>query len=60
MNVSDLLKFLKKEGWIKKKQKGSHLQLVHPNKKGKITVPVHAGDIPKGTLKSILKQAGLK
>ncbi len=60
MSVSDLLKFLKKEGWVKKKQKGSHLQLDHPNKKGKITVPVHAGDIPKGTLKSILKKAGLK
>ena len=29
-------------------------------KKGKVTVPKHKGDIPKGTVNSILKQAGLK
>ena len=46
--------------WYEKDQKGSHLQLVHPKKKGKVTVPVHSGDIPKGTLNSILRQAGLK
>jgi predicted RNA binding protein YcfA (HicA-like mRNA interferase family) len=34
--------------------------LVHPVKKRKITIPVHGGDIPKGTLNAILKQAGLK
>ncbi|HLG38220.1 MAG TPA: type II toxin-antitoxin system HicA family toxin [Chitinophagaceae bacterium] len=54
------MKLLKKDGWYKKDQKGSHLQLEHPIKKGKVTVPVHSGDIPKGTLNSILKQAGLK
>jgi predicted RNA binding protein YcfA (HicA-like mRNA interferase family) len=35
------------DGWIEIDQKGSHLQLVHPQKSGKVTVPVHAGDIPK-------------
>lgn len=29
-------------------------------KVGKVTVPNHSGDIPKGTANSILKQAGLK
>jgi predicted RNA binding protein YcfA (HicA-like mRNA interferase family) len=60
MTVREVLKVLKSDGWIEKSQKGSHLQLEHPTKKGKVTVPVHGGDIPKGTLKSILKQAGLK
>ena len=60
MSVRELLKVLKQDGWIKKAQKGSHLQLDHPVKKGKVTVPVHGGDIPKGTLNAILKQAGLK
>jgi len=60
MTVRALLKLLKEDGWQKKEQKGSHLQLIHPVKKGKITVPVHRGDIPKGTLYAILKQAGLK
>jgi predicted RNA binding protein YcfA (HicA-like mRNA interferase family) len=60
MKVKDLMKKLNEDGWVKKEQKGSHLQLVHPFKKGKITIPVHGGDIPKGTLHAIMKQAGLK
>ena len=43
-----------------RKRKGSHLQLVHNVKKGKVTIPIHSGDIKPGTLNSILKQAGLK
>ncbi len=60
MKVNELLKLLREDGWIKKNQKGSHLQLIHPEKTGKVTVPIHGGDVPIGTLKSILKQAGLK
>lgn len=60
VKVRELLKLLKEDGWQEKAQKGSHLQLEHASKKGKVTVPVHGGDIPKGTLNSILKQAGLK
>lgn len=60
MKAREIIKLLKKDGWEEKTQKGSHLQLVHPTRKGKITIPVHGGDIPKGTLNSILKQAGLK
>jgi len=40
--------------------KGSHFQLKHPEKQGKITIPMHGGDLKPGTLNSILKQAGLK
>ncbi|HEY5326531.1 MAG TPA: type II toxin-antitoxin system HicA family toxin [Mucilaginibacter sp.] len=60
MKVKELLKLLKDDGWMEKEQKGSHLQMVNSNKPGKVTVPVHKGDIPKGTLNAILKQAGLK
>lgn len=60
MDVATLRKILYADGWTKKAQHGSHLQLVHPTKKGKVTLPIHNGDIPKGTLHSILKQAGLK
>ena len=60
MKVKELLKLLNQDGWQEKDQKGSHLQLIHPNKTGKVTVPVHGGDIPQGTLNAILKQAGLK
>lgn len=60
MTAKELIQLLKKNGWYEKSQKGSHLQLWHPDKKGKVTIPVHSGDIPKGTLNSILKQAGIK
>ena len=60
MKVTELLKVLSSDGWVEKTQKGSHKQMIHPFKKNKITVPIHNGDIPKGTLNAILKQAGLK
>jgi len=60
MKFKEMLKLLKEDGWEEKSQKGSHLQLVHTSKPGKVTLPAHGGDIPKGTLNSILKQAGLK
>ena len=60
MKVKELLKILKDDGWRVKTQKGSHQQMIHQEKPGKVTVPIHGGDIPIGTLNSILKQAGLK
>ncbi len=61
MNAREILKILHQDGWEVKDQNGSHIQLVHPSKKGKVTVPAHGSkDITKGTLNSILKQAGLK
>jgi predicted RNA binding protein YcfA (HicA-like mRNA interferase family) len=62
MTVREVLKILYKDGWkeIESRAKGSHIQLKHPTKTGKVTVPDHKGDIASGTLNSILKQAGLK
>lgn len=60
MKIIELRRILREDGWFEKEQKGSHLQMIHPTKIGKVTVPVHGGDIPKGTLNAILKQAGLK
>lgn len=48
------------DGWMLKNQVGSHRHYIHPNKPGKVTIPFHGKDIPKGTENSILKQAGLK
>lgn len=60
MKVKELLRLLHEDGWKVKTQKGSHQQLIHPVKPGKVTVPIHGGDVPIGILNSILKQAGLK
>jgi predicted RNA binding protein YcfA (HicA-like mRNA interferase family) len=61
MTARDVLKILHQDGWYDVDQDGSHVQLKHPTKPGKVTVPKHSKkDIPPGTLNSILKQAGLK
>jgi predicted RNA binding protein YcfA (HicA-like mRNA interferase family) len=60
MKSKEVIALLRQDGWVLKTQKGSHMQFVHPKKKGKVTVANHKGDLPPGTLNSILKQAGLK
>ncbi len=61
MTAREILKKLRKDGWYEVDQDGSHLQLKHPTKPGKVTIPLHSGkDIAPGTLNNILKQAGLK
>lgn len=59
--VRDILKMLEEDGWVLVRTKGSHRQFKHPSKPGTVTVSGKASlDIPRGTLNSILKQAGLK
>jgi predicted RNA binding protein YcfA (HicA-like mRNA interferase family) len=61
MTAREILKILYQDGWYDVDQDGSHLQLKHPTKPGKVTVTIHGKkDIPPGTLNNILKQAGLK
>ena len=58
---SDVIRGLKKAGFVFDRQgKGSHEIWYNPVTKRRTTVPNHPGvDIPKGTLKAILKEAGL-
>lgn len=60
MTVREVKRLIEADGWVYKTTRGSHDQYVHPTKPGKVTIPNHGGDIPAGTLNSILKQAGLK
>jgi len=60
MTAREVLKMLRKDGWFQVSQCGSHIQMKHPKKPGKVSVPNHKGDIAKGTLHSILSQAGLE
>jgi len=61
MKVRDLLKLIENDGWYQVTQRGSHRQFKHPQKPGRVTVAGHSSqEIDKGTLNSILKQAGLK
>jgi len=61
MKVRDVIRRLIDDGWIRVAQKGSHQQFRHPRKPGKVTVPGHlSDDLPIGTYRSILRQAGLE
>lgn len=61
MKVRDIIKLIEVDGWNFDRMKGSHKQFKHPTKKGLVTVAGNRGDdVLKGTLNSILKQAGLK
>ena len=60
MTAKEMLKILHKDGWFVYEQNGSHIQLKHSVKKGRVTVPNHKGDLKKSTVHSIYKQAGLK
>ena len=61
MKVRDLLRLLGCDGWFVVHHRGSHRQLKHPTKTGRVTVAGHLTDtLPSGTLNSILKQAALR
>ena len=61
MKVRDLIKKVEEEGWRYMYSVGSHKHFKHPTLAGKVTIPGHPGDdVTPGTLRSVLKQAGLK
>ena len=55
----DLIKKFAKAGYVVDRQKGSHVILYHPTQSKRLTIPQHIRELPKGTLLSIIKQAGL-
>jgi predicted RNA binding protein YcfA (HicA-like mRNA interferase family) len=61
VKVSEVLRLLNDDGWYLVATRGSHRQLKHRSKPGRVTVPGKpSDDLAAGTLNSILKQAGLK
>ena len=60
MDSRELLRVLKDDGWEVVATKGSHHQLKHPIKKGRVTLPHPKKDLPIGTIRSIKRQAGLE
>jgi predicted RNA binding protein YcfA (HicA-like mRNA interferase family) len=56
----ELIRRLQIDGWQCVRVSGSHHQFRHPTKKGTVTVPHPRKDLKRGTLKAILKAAGLR
>jgi predicted RNA binding protein YcfA (HicA-like mRNA interferase family) len=61
MKVREAIRLIEQDGWYLARTRGSHRQFKHPYKIGLVTIAGHPSiDIPRGTLNSIRKQAGLK
>ncbi len=60
LTPDDVIKILLQNGFEFDHQTGSHKVYYNLQTKRRVTVPYHKRDLPKGTLLSILKQAGLK
>jgi predicted RNA binding protein YcfA (HicA-like mRNA interferase family) len=56
---NDVIRALNRAGFYPDHSTGSHRYFRHPMKSGIVTVPFHRKDLKRGTLKSILEQAGL-
>jgi len=60
IRCEELVRILKKAGFIEKRQKGSHLTMWRESDKRRVTIPVHPGrEVPIGTLRSILRDANI-
>lgn len=61
MKVREVLRLLGEDGWKVVTMRGSHRQLKHPTKSGRVTVAGKpSDDLHPKTAASILRQAGLR
>jgi predicted RNA binding protein YcfA (HicA-like mRNA interferase family) len=61
MKIREVIRMVEADGWYLARTRGSHRHFKHPTKPGIVTIAGHPGiDIPRGTLNSVLKQAGLR
>jgi len=59
MKSRDLIRMIEDDGWELVRVKGSHHQFKHPTKPGLVTIPHPKKELPRGTVTSIKRQAGL-
>jgi len=56
----EIIRRLKQAGFeFDRQAKGSHEIWWNPKTRARTTIPNHSGDMPEGTLKAILTQAGV-
>ncbi len=60
MDSRQVIKRIIDAGWHEVSQSGSHKQFKHPKKLGRVTIPHPKKDLPKKTLRSIERQAGIR
>jgi len=59
LSARKLAAALKRAGFERDRQKGSHLTMRHPERGSRVVIPMHPGDMAVGLVHDILAQAGL-
>lgn len=60
LTVGEAIKLIEADGWELSRVRGSHRQYVHHGKPGVVTISGKLSrDLPVGTARSILEQAGV-
>jgi predicted RNA binding protein YcfA (HicA-like mRNA interferase family) len=59
LTARQVVQALRRAGFVADRQRGSHLFLFHEGRRQSTVVPMHGGDLKRGLLKGIIKQAGL-
>jgi predicted RNA binding protein YcfA (HicA-like mRNA interferase family) len=60
LKPEEVIRALKKAGFYVHETTGSHVQMKHPSRPDRVTIPYHSRfDLPKHIVKSIVRQAGL-
>ena len=57
--AKEIIRLLEERGYVFDRASGSHHVYMLPDGSKRVIVPLHNKDLPKGTLHSILKQAGI-
>ena len=60
LTPQQVIKILEKKGFVLDRSKGSHRIYFHPETQRRVVVPFHRKDLPQGTLREILRQAGIE
>ncbi|MFO0688256.1 MAG: type II toxin-antitoxin system HicA family toxin [Myxococcota bacterium] len=61
MKVREIVRIVERAGWVLVRTRGSHRQYKHPTRRGLVTIPGNQNaDLAVGTMRSILKQAGIE
>jgi predicted RNA binding protein YcfA (HicA-like mRNA interferase family) len=55
----EVVKALERAGFAVKRQTGSHVIMYKAGLRRPISIPQHPRDLPKGTVRAIVRQAGL-
>jgi len=60
LTAREVIRALERAGFVVSRMSGSHCRLIHATDPvRKLTVPVHGGDLKRGTLRGIVAQSGM-